>query len=423
MITASKNQAGMDKNASQDSFDVDRIRRDFPILQQTINGRPLVYLDNAATSQKPSAVIDAMRNYYECDNANIHRGVHTLSVRATAAYELVRTKVRDFIGAEMNEEIIFLRGTTEAINFVAQTYGRSNLARGDEILITWMEHHSNIVPWQLLCEQTGALLRVAPINDDGEVVMDEFHRLLGPRTKIVAVTHVSNALGTINPVSDMIGAAHDRGIPIVLDGAQAVPHVKVNVKQLDCDFYAFSSHKMFGPTGIGALYGKRELLEQLQPYQGGGEMIKSVTFEGTSYNNVPHKFEAGTPNIAGVVGFGAAIDYVCGIGLDRIAAHESVLLAHTTRQLASIPQVRLVGTAGHKAAVVSFVLDGVHAHDVGTVLDQMGIAVRTGHHCCQPVMQRFGVTATTRASMAFYNTLEEVEALADGVREVVKVFS
>ncbi|MHC4696631.1 MAG: SufS family cysteine desulfurase [Planctomycetota bacterium] len=412
----------MSRSPHQDSFNVERIRKDFPILQQRINGKPLVYMDNAATSQKPRAVIDALKRYYETDNANIHRGVHALSVRATEGYEQARVKVRDFIGAAASEEIIFVRGATEAINLVAQTHGRLAIHEGDEIVITWMEHHSNIVPWQILCQQTGAVLRVVPINDNGELLLDEYVKLLGPRTKIVAVTHVSNALGTINPLREMIETAHARGIPVLVDGAQAVPHMKVNVQELDCDFYAFSSHKMFGPTGVGVLYGKRELLESLPPYQGGGEMIKYVSFEGTSYNDLPHRFEAGTPNIAGVIGLGAAIDYLCGVGLDNIAAYERGLLDYATQGLSAIPGMRLIGTAKDKAAVVSFVVEPVHAHDVGTILDQAGVAVRTGHHCSQPVMQRFGVPATTRASLAFYNSKEEIDTLLAAVRQVVKVF-
>jgi cysteine desulfurase/selenocysteine lyase len=422
MITSVEGRTDMSRSPHQDSFNVERIRKDFPILQQRINGKPLVYMDNAATSQKPRAVIDALKRYYETDNANIHRGVHALSVRATEGYEQARVKVRDFIGAAASEEIIFVRGATEAINLVAQTHGRLAIHEGDEIVITWMEHHSNIVPWQILCQQTGAVLRVVPINDNGELLLDEYVKLLGPRTKIVAVTHVSNALGTINPLREMIETAHARGIPVLVDGAQAVPHMKVNVQELDCDFYAFSSHKMFGPTGVGVLYGKRELLESLPPYQGGGEMIKYVSFEGTSYNDLPHRFEAGTPNIAGVIGLGAAIDYLCGVGLDNIAAYERGLLDYATQGLSAIPGMRLIGTAKDKAAVVSFVVEPVHAHDVGTILDQAGVAVRTGHHCSQPVMQRFGVPATTRASLAFYNSKEEIDTLLAAVRQVVKVF-
>ncbi len=403
-------------------LDVERIRRDFPILRQTVHGRPLVYLDNAASTQKPQAVIDAIRRYYETDNANIHRGVHTLSVRATEAYERARGIVQRFIGATRAEEIVFVRGTTEGVNLVAQTFGRSHVGAGDEVLITTMEHHSNIVPWQLLCEQTGAKLGVAPINDDGELIFEEFVKLLGPRTKLVAVTHVSNALGTINPVREIVEAAHERGIPVLIDGAQAGAHLKIDVRELNCDFYTLSGHKLFGPTGVGALYAKYDWLEQMPPYQGGGEMISSVTFEKTTFNRVPHKFEAGTPNIAGAIGFGAAIEYVESVGLEDIAAHENDLLRYATEALQSIPEVRLIGTARHKASVLSFMIDEVHPHDAGTILDHEGIAVRTGHHCAQPVMARFGVPATCRASLAMYNTREEIDALAAGVRTVIEVF-
>ena len=405
------------------SFDVDRIRRDFPILGQTINGKPLIYLDNAASSQKPYVVIDTLTRYYREDHANIHRAVHALSVRATEAYEAARVQVQRFVGAERSEEIVFVRGATEGINLIAQTYGRSLLRQGDEIVISTMEHHSNIVPWQILCEQTGAVLRVAPINDDGELMLDEYEKLLGSRTKLVSITHVSNALGTINPLRQIVTLAHDRGIGVVVDGAQAVPHMKVDVRELDCEFYTFSSHKMFGPTGVGAVYGKLHLLEAMPPYQGGGEMIKSVTFEKTTYNDVPHKFEAGTPNIAGVIGFAAAVHYLDGIGFDRIAAYEHELLSYATEMLSKIPEIRLIGTAAEKAAVLSFVVDGVHAHDVGTILDSEGIAVRTGHHCAQPVMDRFAVPATVRASLAFYNTPAEIDAMVVALRNVIKVFS
>ncbi|MCH7925843.1 MAG: cysteine desulfurase [Planctomycetes bacterium] len=405
------------------SFDVDRIRRDFPILAQTINGKPLIYLDNAASSQKPHVVIDTLTRYYREDHANIHRAVHALSVRATEAYEAARVQVQRFVGAERSEEIVFVRGATEGINLIAQTYGRSLLRQGDEIVISTMEHHSNIVPWQILCEQTGAVLRVAPINDDGELMLDEYEKLLGSRTKLVSITHVSNALGTINPLRQIVTLAHDRGIGVVVDGAQAVPHMKVDVRELDCEFYTFSSHKMFGPTGVGAVYGKLHLLEAMPPYQGGGEMIKSVTFEKTTYNDVPHKFEAGTPNIAGVIGFAAAVHYLDGIGFDRIAAYEHELLSYATEMLSKIPEIRLIGTAAEKAAVLSFVVDGVHAHDIGTILDSEGIAVRTGHHCAQPVMDRFAVPATARASLAFYNTPAEIDAMVVALRNVIKVFS
>ena len=422
MISTIHKATGTDPTRQGCCFDVDLIRKDFPILQQTVNGKPLVYLDNAATAQKPQAVISAISRYYTTHNANIHRGVHRLSVQATEAYELARAKVQAFVGAARREEIIFVRGATEAINLVAQTYGRTHIGEGDEIVISTMEHHSNIVPWQILCEQTGAVLRVVPINDAGELELEEFEKLLNPRSKFVAITHVSNALGTINPVGEIIRIAHRHGLPVLLDGAQATPHIAVNVEELDCDFYVFSSHKMFGPTGVGVLYGKMALLESLPPYQGGGEMIKSVTFEKTTYNDLPHRFEAGTPNIAGVIGFGAAIDYLTSVGLERISAYEHGLLTYATAAISAIPEVRLIGTASQKAAVVSFVVEGVHPHDVGTILDQEGIAVRTGHHCAQPVMQRFGVPATVRASLAFYNTHDEIDALAAAVRQVVAVF-
>ena len=395
-----------------------RIRADFPILGRKVHGRDLVYLDNAASSQKPTAVIDAERDLYTEYYSNIHRGVHWLSEQSTKAYEEARKKVRLFINAGECREIIFVRGTTEGINLVAQTYGRRHVAAGDEVLITAMEHHSNIVPWQMLCEEKGARLRVAPIDDRGDLIPGEFENLLGERTRIVALAHVSNSLGTINPVAGLIASAHARNIPVLLDGAQAAPHMGVDVAALDCDFYAFSSHKVYGPTGVGVLYGKARLLEEMPPYQGGGDMISSVTFEKTTYNVLPHKFEAGTPNIAGVIGLGAAIDYMNGIGLAKIAAHESDLLEYATGRLSAVPGLRIVGTAREKAAVISFVLDGIHPHDVGTVLDQEGIAVRTGHHCAQPVMDRFGVPATARASFAVYNTREEVDALVDGLDRV-----
>jgi cysteine desulfurase/selenocysteine lyase len=404
------------------ALDVQRVREDFPILSVKVRGKPLVYLDNAATSQKPKTVLDALRRFYTEECSNVHRGVHTLSERATQDYEDARSKVRGFLNAGHKREIIFVRGTTEAINLVAQSYGRTNLNAGDEVLITAMEHHSNIVPWQILCQQTGAALRVAPINDDGELLLDEFEKLLNTRTRLVAVTHVSNALGTINPVRQIIERAHKWNAPVVVDGAQAAPHLRIDVQELDCDFYAFSGHKVYGPTGIGVLYGKTELLEAMPPYQGGGEMILSVTFEKTIYNNPPHKFEAGTPSIAAAIGLGAAIEYVSAIGFERIAAHEHQLLAYATDALSRIPGLRIIGTAKQKAGVISFVLDGVHPHDIGTILDREGIAVRTGHHCAQPVMQRFGVPATTRASFAFYNTREEVGALRAGLQKVAEMF-
>ncbi len=403
-------------------LDVDRIRRDFPILARRVHGKPLVYLDNAATTQKPQAVIDAIARFYTEECSNIHRGVHFLSELATEEYEHARGEVRSFINAADNKEIIFVRGTTEAINLVAQSFGRARVHAGDEVLISAIEHHSNIVPWQLLCEERGARLRVAPINEDGEVMLDRFEAMLGPRTRIVAVTHVSNALGTVNPIKRMAGMARSRNIPVLVDGAQAVQHMPVDVRDLDCDFYAFSGHKLYGPTGVGILYGKAELLEEMPPYQGGGDMISSVTFEKTTYNRLPHKFEAGTPNIAGGIGLGAAIEYVRGIGIDAIAAYEHDLLAYATSVVSSIPGVRLVGTAPSKASVLSFTLRGVHPHDIGTILDQEGIAIRTGHHCAQPIMDFFKVPATARASLAFYNTREEVDALAAGIRSVTEVF-
>ena len=405
------------------SFDVARIREDFPILKQRINGKPLVYLDNAATGQKPQAVIDALVNYYTCENSNVHRGVHTLSQRATDAYEGARSKVRQFLNAADDREIIFVRGTTEAINLVAQTYGRENIGPGDEIIISAMEHHSNIVPWQILGQETGAILKVVPINDDGELLLDEYEKLLSPRTKLVSIVHQSNALGTINPVEQIVELAHRRGVPVLLDGAQSVAHVPVDVSRVDCDFYVFSGHKLYGPTGIGVLYGKAELLEAMPPYQGGGEMIRSVTFEKTLYNTIPNKFEAGTQNIAGSVGLGAAIDYVANLGMDNIAAYEQELLAYGTRRLAEIGPLRLIGTARHKGSVLSFVMENAHPHDVGTILDAEGIAVRTGHHCAQPLMDRFEVSATVRASLAFYNTKEEIDALVHGIDRVIEIFS
>jgi len=411
------------ERAVKPSFDVEKIRRDFPILKMKVLGHPLVYLDNAATSQKPQSVIDALVRYYEGENANIHRGVHYLSQIATEAFEQARETVRAFVNAARASEIIFTRGTTEAINLVAHSYGRANVGAGDEVLITAMEHHSNIVPWQMLCEEKGAKLRVAPMNDEGELLLEEFKKLLNPRTKVVAVGHVSNALGTINPLKEMIAAAHTLGIPVVVDGAQAVPHLAVDVQDLDADFYAFSGHKMYGPTGIGVLYGKTALLEAMPPYQGGGDMISSVTFEKTTYNKLPYKFEAGTPDMAGAAGLKAAIEYMNGIGIAKIAAHEHELLEYATEVIGSLPGVRLIGKAREKASVLSFVLDEVHPHDIGTILDQEGIAVRTGHHCAQPVMERFHIPATVRASFAVYNTKAEVDALARAIEKVHEVFA
>jgi cysteine desulfurase/selenocysteine lyase len=404
-------------------FDVEKVREDFPVLKQKIHGKPLVYLDNAATSQKPRTVIDAIRKFYEVDCANIHRGVHELSQRSTAAYELTRSKVKRFLNARSTSEIIFVRGTTEGINLVTHSWGRHNIHEGDEIVIAGLEHHSNIVPWQILCEEKGAKLRVIPIDDRGELIMEEYEKLLGPRTKMVATAHVSNALGTINPVDRIIELAHQHGALTLVDGAQAVPHMKVDLKALDADFYTFSGHKLFGPTGIGVLYGKAAILNSMPPYQGGGDMILTVTFEKTTYNDLPYKFEAGTPDIAGGIGLGAAIDYVNEIGMDKIAAYEHELLVYGTEALKRIPGLRIIGTARQKAAVLSFVIEGIHPHDIGTVLDRQGIAVRTGHHCAQPVMDRFHVPATTRASMAFYNTAAELDALAEGLQKVKEVFS
>jgi len=407
--------------ATRSAFDIARVREDFPILKEKVHGKPLVYFDNAATSQKPRSVIEAEQRFYLSECSNVHRGVHLLSERATQAYEAARGKVQRFLNARDAREIIFVRGTTEAINLVASSYGRKNVQAGDEVVITTMEHHSNIVPWQILCEEKGAKLRVAPINDDGELIFEEFEKLLTSRTRLVAVVHISNALGTINPVRRIIEAAHRRNIPVLLDGAQAAAHLKVDVRELDCDFYTLSGHKLYGPTGIGVLYGKARLLEAMPPYQGGGDMISSVSFEKTTYNVIPAKFEAGTPNIAGTIGLGAAIDYVNQIGFENLAPYEHELLEYATEALARIPGVRLIGTAKEKAAVLSFVMDGLHPHDVGTVLDQEGIAVRTGHHCAQPLMDRFGVPATTRASLAFYNSFEEVDALVKGIQKVKEI--
>ena len=403
-------------------FDVEKVREDFPVLKQTIHAKPLVYLDSAATAQKPFVVIDAIRKFHEVDCANIHRGVHELSQRSTAAYEETRGKAKRFLNARSRSEVIFVRGTTEGINLVASTWGRQKVSKGDEIIISALEHHSNIVPWQMLCEEKDATLRVIPMNDRGELILEEYEKLLGPRTRLVAVGHVSNALGTINPVRAIIDMAHRVGALALIDGAQAAPHMKIDVALLDADFYTFSGHKVFGPTGIGVLYGKAKLLDAMPPYQGGGDMIRTVTFEKTTYNEVPYKFEAGTPNIAGGIGMGAALDYVTNLGLDRIAAYEHELLVYGTQLLSRIPGLRMIGTAREKAAVLSFVIDGIHPHDIGTVLDRMGIAVRTGHHCAQPVMDWFRIPATTRASLAFYNTTSELDALADGLRKVKEVF-
>lgn len=399
-------------------YDVWRVREDFPILAQTVHGKPLVYLDNAATTQKPTAVLDALARYYAEDNANIHRGVHALSERATRHYEEARVKVKNFLHARDAHEIIYVRGCTEGINLVAQTYGRRHVGVGDEVVISAMEHHSGIVPWQMLCEEKGARLRVIPMNDDGELLLDEYETLLNERTRIVSVVHMSNALGTVNPVRQMTAMARARGIPILVDGAQSIYHTPVDVQEIGCDFYVFSGHKLYGPTGVGILYGRAELLEAMPPYQGGGDMIRSVSFEKTTYNSLPYKFEAGTPHIAGGIGLGAAIDYVSALGMERIAAHEADLLAYGTEALAEVPGLRLIGTARQKASVLSFVLEDIHPHDIGTILDQEGIAIRTGHHCAQPVMARYGIPATARASLACYNTRAEIDALVRGLRRV-----
>jgi cysteine desulfurase/selenocysteine lyase len=404
-------------------FGIEKIRQDFPVLQQKVHGKPLVYLDNAATAQKPQVVIDAIARYYLSENSNVHRGVHFLSDAATQAYENARSRVRQFLNAAHDQEIIFTRGTTEGINLVASSYGRSRVRAGDEIVISAMEHHSNIVPWQMLCEEKGAALKVIPIDDAGELRLEEYERLLSDRTRLVSIVYVSNALGTVNPVKQIIATAHRRGIPVLVDGAQATPHLPVDVRDLGCDFYAFSGHKLFGPTGIGVLYGKEELLEAMPPYQGGGDMISAVTFEKTIYNSLPHKFEAGTPHIAGVIGLAAAIEYVERIGLDQIAAYEAELLAYGTELLSAVPGLTMIGTAPAKAGVLSFLLRDIHAHDVGTILDHEGIAIRAGHHCAMPVMKRFGIPATARASLAFYNTREELEALAKGIHKVIEVFA
>jgi cysteine desulfurase / selenocysteine lyase len=409
-------------NPDASRFDVERIRADFPILEQQINGKPLVYLDNAATAQKPIQVIDALDRYYRETNSNIHRGVHSLSEKATAEYEAARNKVKTFINAETTKEIIFVRGTTEAINLVAQSFGRSSLTADDEIIITELEHHSNIVPWQILSEQTGAALKYIPINDAGELMLDVYEKLLSEKTCIVAVGHISNALGTINPIKTIIDKAHAVGAKVLIDGAQAVPHTRVDVKELDCDFYAFSGHKLFGPTGIGVLYGKQDLLETMPPYQSGGDMIQMVTMEKTSYNDLPYKFEAGTPHIAGVIGLGAAIDYVDQLGLDEASRYEQGLLDYAMEQASQVTGLNFVGTAKNKTSILSFTLDRIHPHDIGTILDGEGIAIRAGHHCAMPVMERFKIPATARASFTFYNTREEVDALIQAIDKCKQVF-
>ncbi|MDQ7010413.1 MAG: cysteine desulfurase [Mariprofundaceae bacterium] len=408
------------RNAS--AFDVNRVRDDFPVLHQQVYGKPLVYLDNAATTQKPRTVIDAVRQYYERDNANVHRGVHALSERATAGYEAAREKIRALLNAASAREIVFVRGATEGINLVASSWGTANINAGDEVLITGMEHHSDIVPWQMLCERVGAVLKVLPINDAGELCMDELDDLISERTKLVGVVHLSNALGTINPIETIIGKAHAAGAKVLVDGAQAVAHLNVDVQRIDCDFYVTSAHKMYGPTGIGVLYAKETLLETMPPYQGGGDMIAMVTFEHTEYNELPFRFEAGTPNIAGAIGFGAAVDYLQSLGVEHIAAHEQAVLAYATGKAREVDGLRLIGTAANKATVLSFTLEGVHPHDLGTILDREGVAIRAGHHCAMPVMQHFGVPATARASFAAYNTFDEVDALFAALKKAKEMF-
>lgn len=403
-------------------FDVEARRKDFPILSRRVHGKPLVYLDNAATTQKPLQVVDCLQDYYLQSNANVHRGTHALSEQATQSYEQARDRIQTFINARYREEIIFVRGTTEAINLVAQSFARPRLEPGDEILISAMEHHSNIVPWQIVCAQTGARLRVIPINAAGEIELEAYPALLGPRTRLLALTQVSNALGSINPVREMIDLAHERAIPVLIDGAQAVPHLPVDLQQLNADFYAFSGHKLYGPTGIGVLYGKRELLEAMEPYQGGGDMIIRVSFAKTEYNELPYRFEAGTPHIAGVIGLAAAINYLDGIGLRVVARHEQALLTYATEALSAVNGVRLIGTARHKAGILSFVMQGVHPHDISTILDQAGIAIRAGHHCAMPVMDFFGVPATARASLALYNTFDDIDKLVTALHEVQRLF-
>jgi cysteine desulfurase/selenocysteine lyase len=422
MMDVSEIKAAKGRHTANGTFDVNAIRKDFPILSQFVHGKPLVYIDNAATTQKPNAVIEALEKYYREQNANIHRGVHYLSEEATDAYEQAREKVKTWINAAEAREIIFVRGTTEAINLVASSFGKKFIKAGDEIIISAMEHHSNIVPWQIACEDRGAKLRVIPVNDAGELLLDEYEKLLSDKTKLVAVVHISNVLGTVNPVKQIVAMAHAHGVPVLVDGAQAVPHTNVDVRDLDCDFYAFSGHKIYGPTGVGVLYGKAKWLEQMPPYQGGGDMIRSVTFEKTTYNILPYKFEAGTPNIAGGLGLGATLDYLGGIGMDAIAKYEHGLLAHATTALSTVEGLRIIGTAKEKASVISFELENVHPHDIGTILDKEGIAIRTGHHCAQPLMQRFGVPATARASFAFYNTWEEVGALVEALARVKEIF-
>ena len=410
------------KNQSVE-FDVEKVRKDFPILHQMINGKPLIYLDNAATSQKPKNVIEAIETYYREYNSNIHRGVHTLSENATETYESSRLKIKNFINANSTKEIVFVRGATEAINLVAQSLGRDSLNENDEIIITELEHHSNIVPWQLLSQQTGAKLKFIPINNKGELIEEEYKKLLNKKTRIVAVGHISNALGTINPIETIITMAHEYDAKVLIDGAQAAPHTLIDVKKLDCDFYVFSGHKLFGPTGVGVLYGKKDLLEKMPPYQGGGDMIKMVSMKETQYNDLPYKFEAGTPNIAGVIGLGAAIDYVNKIGLENISQYENELLDYANQQASEITGLKFIGTAKQKTSILSFTLKGIHPHDIGTILNNEGIAIRTGHHCAMPVMERFKIPATSRASFAFYNTHEEIDALIKAIDKCKKVFN
>jgi cysteine desulfurase/selenocysteine lyase len=424
-VTTSSNGSGRDTFVASDglsAIDPNRLRADFPILDQEINGKPLVYLDNAATTQKPRAVIDAISNYYLQNNANVHRGVHTLSQRATDDYEVAREAIRRFINAPSADEVIYVRGTTEGLNLVASSYGRKYFNPGDEVIITGMEHHSNIVPWQILRKEIGIKLQVIPFNDDGELLMDEYEAMLNDRTRMVSVVHQSNALGTVNPIASIVELAHARGIPVMVDAAQSIPHMPVDVQALDADFLAFSGHKLYGPTGIGALWGRAELLNDMPPYQSGGEMIRSVTFEETIYNTLPHKFEAGTPDIAGAIGLGAAVEYLEAIGMDRIAAYEQALMRSGAERLAEIEGVRLIGTAENRGGVLSFFMEAAHAHDIGTILDAEGIAVRTGHHCAQPVMARYEIPATVRASLSFYNTTGEIDALIKGIDRVIEVF-
>jgi len=421
-VTQTTHQAATTALGHPEPFDVERVRREFPILSQLVHGKPLVYLDSGATAQKPRAVIDAVSRFYSHDNANVHRGVYALAERATADFERARGRIARFLGAADAREIVFVRGATEGVNLVAQTFGRQNVGPGDEILVTAMEHHSNIVPWQMLAEEKGARLVVAPVDDRGVLILDELEKRIGPRTRLVAVTHVSNALGTVNPVRRVVEMAHARGVAVLVDGAQAVPHLKVDVRELGCDFYVLSGHKLFGPTGIGVLYGKAARLEAMPPWQGGGDMILSVTFDRTLYNRIPYKFEAGTPHAAGAVGLGEAVEWLEGLDRAGVEAHEHDLLAYGTEQLSGVPGLHLVGTAPHKVAVFSFVLDGVHPHDVGTILDRDGVAIRAGHHCAQPLMQRFGVPATVRASLALYNTREEIDVLVGGLHRVREMF-